>query len=112
MARDTIGKIKCPVCGDNDADVRESKKGSPYMYCNASCHLIQMSGAKAKEWIRANMRPLGEPAPAPAAPPAPPPAPAPAPIPKPAPAPAPLPEPVPAPAPAVKKPPTFSTLFD
>lgn len=86
MAKDVIGYIKCPDCGYEDAEVKETKKvfqGQNFVmtWCpHPKCQTQTFPrSADACKRIRAKMRPVTqaepEPAPAPAADPAPPAAP-------------------------------------
>lgn len=87
-----IGLITCPLCGNENATVHEqktgTKKGRFYYRCyteingaSMCCGTIQCIGHAGQEFIKANLRPIGQPTPAP--------------LPKPEPKPEPIGEPAP-----------------
>ena len=36
---ETIGLIKCPICGQIDQEIRVNKRGHLYTYCSAGCRI-------------------------------------------------------------------------
>lgn len=68
MARDIIGTLTCPHCGNPEATVHRQAKGKRSLYyrCYASrggvemrCGTVQIHGPAGQAWIEANMRPEG-----------------------------------------------------
>ncbi|WP_299592719.1 hypothetical protein [uncultured Microbulbifer sp.] len=72
-----IGMITCPLCGSDQATVHQqrsgSKKGALYYRCYSEigglsmrCGTIQCLGPTGQEFVKASMRPIGQPEPDPA----------------------------------------------
>jgi hypothetical protein len=73
MAKESLGRVSCAACG-NDADVRLSKSGFAYVFCDNGCNLqvftrnknqhealIKRVGGAKKEEIAPFVVPLVEP---------------------------------------------------
>ena len=49
----TIGNIKCPICGAEEQEVRVNKNGNLYMYCERGCKIT--FAAKKSRHIKATL---------------------------------------------------------
>lgn len=88
MGNPVVGTCRCPLCGDEDAEVRQGEKGRVYVVCDACVSNIRTLSRHGHVSILALMKAQDNPAPKPAAvdpdpAPAPPAPPAPAPKAKP-----------------------------
>lgn len=54
-----LGHIACPCCANESAEVKESKKGKPYVMCECGYQGFAR-GAEAIKGINGKMRPLAE----------------------------------------------------
>lgn len=57
MAKDTIGKIDCPICA-LESDVREATSGKAYIMCSECGFQGFSRGGKSNQLIRQRMRPV------------------------------------------------------
>jgi len=64
MAKDILGHITCPHCGNKKATVHKQAKGSHALYYRCypenddPCGTVQIILAGGQKWIKANMIPL------------------------------------------------------
>ncbi|MEC4091141.1 hypothetical protein [Pseudoalteromonas rubra] len=64
MAKEVLGKITCPHCGNKDATVHRqgNKSAKLYYRCydgpNGPCGTIQITLPGGQKWIEQNLRPL------------------------------------------------------
>lgn len=55
-----IGEIDCPVCGDTECHVKETKKGRAMVHCEACQYQGFTRSAQSDRLTRARMRPVGQ----------------------------------------------------
>lgn len=74
MAKEIVGYITCPHCGNDQATVHKQAKGGKFYYrCYASegsvdarCGTVQITGPTGQSWIKSAMKPIStEPEPQP-----------------------------------------------